>query len=293
MLKQRIITALLLLPLVGVILFSLNLKFFATALLIINYLMAWEWARLSGLTHPVQRSFYSLFVGLLALGIWFFSFDLFFWPAPTWALEFSPDATVLAIWSGVVIWALAILMVLTYPKTNGVWNKGPWVRLLLGTVILIAFWVSMISIRNTDYLLDPIRGSWFLLLMFGIIWAADVGAYAAGKTLGKHKLAPSVSPGKTWEGALGGAVASIVVALVGAQLLEVSIDDWLLFSLAIAGIVAISVFGDLFESALKREQSMKDSSQLLPGHGGLLDRMDSTLAVAPFFLILTKSLGWN
>ena len=122
-----------------------------------------------------------------------------------------------------------------------------------------------------------------LLLMLVIIWGADVGAYFAGKTWGKTKLAPVVSPNKTWEGALGGLVLAVAVGMAVASLLSLELD-WLKFTVFVIVMVVLSVFGDLFESMLKRQANIKDSSNILPGHGGLLDRLDSTLSVAPFFV---------
>ena len=119
--------------------------------------------------------------------------------------------------------------------------------------------------------------------MLLIIWGADVGAYFAGKSLGKTKLAPVVSPNKTWEGAIGGLVLAVIVGVTVASLLSLNLD-WFKFSVFVVIMVVLSVFGDLFESMLKRQADIKDSSNILPGHGGLLDRLDSTLSVAPFFV---------
>jgi phosphatidate cytidylyltransferase len=119
---------------------------------------------------------------------------------------------------------------------------------------------------------------WLLVL----VWSADVGAYFAGRRFGRRKLAPAVSPGKTWEGAFGGMLVSL--ALCGGALLVLGLPAWWL--LAVAGLVVVSIFGDLFESVIKRVRGVKDSSNLLPGHGGILDRIDSLLAVLPVFALI-------
>ena len=133
-------------------------------------------------------------------------------------------------------------------------------------------------------------------MLFFLIWGADVGAYFSGRTFGKHKLAPKVSPGKSWEGFWGGlvfavAIAALMVSWLGKPVLNS--PDGILFILSCAFIVMISVLGDLVESMFKRNRGIKDSSHLLPGHGGILDRVDSLLSAGPFFAILIIVLDWK
>ncbi len=292
MLKHRVITAVLLLPLVGLILFVLDLNGFAATLLLVGYVMAWEWARLSSIEVPAMRSVYALLVALSSLAIWYFAPAIEFWPAPFWFLQWHWDTTLVAYWVALATWVLAILMILGSPKTNGVWNSSPWLRLLLGMIIINGFWISATALRSVSIAEDVFRGAYFVLLMLLIIWGADVGGYVFGKWLGRHKLAPSVSPGKTWEGFFGGVIVSLVVAATGAYLLDLPVDNYALFIGLMSLLVVVSVFGDLFVSLLKRQEKLKDTSNLLPGHGGILDRLDSTLAVAPFFLLVARSLEW-
>jgi len=182
-----------------------------------------------------------------------------------------------------LVWVVASIFVLLYPKTTKTLFRGPWLRGLFGIVILAAAWLAIVVIRSLLINVDYTLGAWMLLLMLVIIWGADVGAYFAGKTWGKTKLAPVVSPNKTWEGALGGLVLAVAVGMAVASLLSLELD-WLKFTVFVIVMVVLSVFGDLFESMLKRQANIKDSSNILPGHGGLLDRLDSTLSVAPFFV---------
>jgi phosphatidate cytidylyltransferase len=292
MLKQRVITALLLLPLVGLVLFVVDLRGFAATLLIVAYLMAWEWARLSSIETGIYRSLYALGVALSALAIWYVAPAIEFWPAPFWYLQWHWDSTLIAYWLAFGTWLLAIALILTSPKTNRLWNATPWARLLLGLIIIIGFWISAIALRSTSINEDFNRGAYMVLLMLLIIWGADVGGYVFGKWLGRHKLAPTISPGKTWEGFIGGVVTSLLVAFGGAYTLQLPIGHYGLFLILMMMLVVVSVFGDLFVSLLKRQVNLKDTSNLLPGHGGVLDRLDSTLAVAPFFLLVARTLEW-
>ncbi len=292
MLKHRVITAVLLLPLVGFILFGLGLSGFAATLLLVGYVMAWEWARLSSVEAPVYRSFYALFVALSSMAIWYFAPAIEFWPAPFWFLQWHWDTTLVAYWLTLMVWLLAILLILGSPKTNRFWSSSPWLRLALGLIIINGFWISATALRSVSIAEDMFRGAYFVLLMLLIIWGADVGGYVFGKWLGRHKLAPSVSPGKTWEGFFGGVVVSLTVASIGAYLLDLPIANYGLFIGLMSLLVVVSVFGDLFVSLLKRQVNLKDTSNLLPGHGGVLDRLDSTLAVAPFFLLIARTLEW-
>jgi phosphatidate cytidylyltransferase len=155
---------------------------------------------------------------------------------------------------------------------------------LFGIAILAAAWLAIVVIRSFNINIDFHTGAWMLLLMLIVIWGADVGAYFAGKNFGKTKLAPVVSPNKTWEGAIGGLILANVVGIALALILDLQLN-WLQFVVFLILIVALSVIGDLFESMLKRRANIKDSSNILPGHGGLLDRLDSTLSVAPFFVV--------
>jgi len=143
----------------------------------------------------------------------------------------------------------------------------------------VATWVALVGIKREEH------GNAWILLLFLIVWGADTGAYFAGKQWGRTKLAPNVSPGKTREGMLGGLVTVALVSLAFAQWNELSIPSTVY--LMILGVVTavMSVMGDLFESLLKRHSGLKDSGNLLPGHGGILDRIDSLLAATPFFYL--------
>ncbi|NVJ60475.1 MAG: phosphatidate cytidylyltransferase [Gammaproteobacteria bacterium] len=291
MLKQRIITAVLLLPLVGFLLFGIDLATFAVALVIVAYLMALEWGKLSGLNSTTSRSFYALVVSLIALGIWYWAPALYLWPS-TWFIEFHFTSTLIIFWLAIVGWFVAALMIFISKSHRSFWAKNLAPRLIMGVVLILGFWVSAVALRGAGLSTDPYKGGYMVLFMLTIIWGADIGGYIFGKLFGRNKLAPTVSPGKTWEGVAGGVGLSLGVAIAGSFLLGLPIQPIYIFIPCMIALVFIAIIGDLFESLLKREVQVKDSSNLLPGHGGLLDRLDSTIAVAPFFLLTAKVLGW-
>ena len=159
-------------------------------------------------------------------------------------------------------------------------------RLAIGLVVLVGAWLALVELRALP------AGSELILWLFIVVWSADIGAYFAGRALGRRKLAPNVSPGKTWEGAIGGLLAATVLAtgmaaavpaLAGANDGAGALGTWLALALFLG---VVSIVGDLFESVLKRESGAKDSGGLLPGHGGLLDRIDALVAALPIFALL-------
>jgi phosphatidate cytidylyltransferase len=259
-LRTRILTALIIAPLAVAALYLLPAFWFAVAYGLVAALGAYEWGGLIGLRRFWSRLAYAaLFV--VAAGM-------------TWWLDRGFG---LAIVVGSIVWIVAAGLVLTYPATAAV-VREPWSNGLLGLFVLWGAWSAVVEVRG-----EPGSGgaNWVMWLLV-LVWSADVGAYFAGRRFGRRKLAPAVSPGKTWEGAFGGMLVSL--ALCGGALLVLGLPAWWL--LAVAGLVVVSIFGDLFESVIKRVRGVKDSSNLLPGHGGILDRIDSLLAVLPVFALI-------
>lgn len=273
MLKQRIITALVLLPIVLWGLFGLAAEHFGWFVAVIVGLGGWEWARLSGLTSQFQRCLYAMVV-LAAVYV-----------VDQWVGR-------AALYVSLVWWFAATVFVLTYPNSVSVW-RASLSRLLIGLLTLVPLWVGMVFIRTATIPafpeLDPL---WVLLYVMMIVWVADTGAYFAGKAWGKRKLAPAVSPGKSWAGVWGGVAATSLLAVVASRYLDGSLSFSLQLVLLTLLVTAVSVIGDLTESMFKREEGIKDSSQLLPGHGGVLDRIDSLNAAIPVFACLLILLGW-
>lgn len=183
-------------------------------------------------------------------------------------------------------WGLALLLVISYPKSAKFWSKNPLLQLLFAFSTLIPFVAGVLRLRLEHYTHDPYHGLFLLLYVFILVWAADSGAYFSGRAFGKRKLAPKVSPGKSWEGVIGGLITALVLSFIfihfsnNTLVGDRNITGFIILSVAT---VAISVLGDLTESMFKRESGVKDSSQLIPGHGGVLDRIDSLTAAVPFF----------
>lgn len=276
MLKQRILTALVLAPIMIGGIFYLPLGQFKLFIAAIVTLGAWEWANLSGIKMQVGRVAYA---GMVAGLIWLIEFD---------GLVQEVDLLYLAFaW-----WVSAFALVALHPKFKNLWGSAP-IRLIMGLAILLPMWVGFVQIKSypfNDYLI--------MYVMF-VVWGADVGAYFAGRKFGKSKLAPSVSPGKTWEGVYGGLAVTFLMALGGGYLLEneagLTLDatQWLLLIVVTLAITFVSVVGDLIESMVKRHRGIKDSSNLLPGHGGVMDRIDSMTAALPMFALALSVFGWN
>ncbi len=189
------------------------------------------------------------------------------------------------LWASLAWWTGALLLVLFYPASATLWRHSRLLRLLFGVLTIIPFFWGMMALRQYHYESDHFAGAWWLLFVMFLVWGADSGAYMFGKLFGRHKLAPKVSPGKTWEGFLGGLVSSALIAVLFASFAPLTIPTGTLVMCAVISTLA-SVLGDLTESMFKREAGIKDSGNLIPGHGGILDRIDSLTAAVPVFACL-------
>lgn len=264
MLKKRIITATILISFFVLALFYLPMVYFASITAVICVLAGFEWTRLAGFTRFWSRI--AGLLGMIALGL-----------VLAWRLDLNLSRTAFLnlAWGLCVFWIAAGFIVYAYPKFSKVLHTR-WLGLGAGICVLWPAWLALMIL----YLQGPI----YVLYVFILIWSADIGAYFVGKRFGKHKLAPLVSPGKTWEGVLGALCTTLVVAGLGFILITPfhhNLGLWLLLSIIT---VLFSIIGDLFESVFKRIRNLKDSGSLLPGHGGVLDRIDSLTAALPIFL---------
>ena len=266
MLKQRVITALLLLPLVFAAIFAAPASLFLMLLAIVLLGASWEYSRLAGVS--------SYPTGYLLILIQAVIFTTLFWYKDEWT-----TSTLLYLCACCIAWLLMFIRLPLYRPDTQVDNSYR----------LISFVTAIASVSTGWFALGWIRiqaeGSWLILLLLLIVWAADTGAYFAGKTFGKRKLAPHISPGKTQEGLLGGLIAAPVVALLAAYLMPIETIKPIALILLSLVTALVSVGGDLMISMHKRTSGYKDSGKLLPGHGGILDRLDSLLAAAPFFAL--------
>ncbi|NLJ12672.1 MAG: phosphatidate cytidylyltransferase [Gammaproteobacteria bacterium] len=268
MLKQRIITALWLIPLALLGFFALEDRAFLAFISVIVALAGWEWARLAGFEGQKQRIGYAWTVvaGLLLLNI-----------STAWVL---PALYLAGVW-----WLLAIAMVVTFPNSIAFWG-GRLGKLVMGLIIIVPAGLGLQVLKALP------QGNMLILSLMLLVWGADIGAYFFGRAFGKKKLAPRVSPGKSWAGLFGGLFCSLCIAAGLLWYFQVPLAQFVPVLLGAALVVLFSVVGDLTESMFKRQVGIKDSSQLLPGHGGVLDRIDSLTAAAPVFALLLLLSGW-
>jgi phosphatidate cytidylyltransferase len=262
LLLTRVLTAAVLLAGFAAAIYFLDRAGFAVLVAAVVALGANEWGRLAGLGR-LAALLYALacllLFGLLQGGAWTFP----------------------------VLCAAALFWVAVVPCWLAVGVKAHARILLLaaGVVVLVPAGIAMAAL--------PPR---YLLMALGLVWVADSAAYFAGRAFGKHKLAPKVSPGKTWEGVAGGALGCAIYAIIWATFdpqlrARVEGEIWMPFLAGILLLCALSVLGDLLESALKRQAGAKDSGRLLPGHGGVLDRIDSATAALPVALLMMQAIG--
>ncbi|MGR2665274.1 phosphatidate cytidylyltransferase [Vibrio campbellii] len=275
--KQRIITALILAPLVILGIFKLPLIGFIIALTAITLSGFWEWTQFTESKSRIA----ALVPAVVVTGLSF----LFISPdAVSLNQLVAPHYTVLAL--GFVWWIIASTMAITYPKTTNLWQGSKALRHVFGFLTLIPFLWSVIILRASDISVDPYHGAKLVLYVCFLVWAADSGAYFAGKSMGKRKMAPHVSPNKTIEGLIGGIIAALIVGWVFAGWFDIQFTSPVHMVIITLITVVISVLGDLVESMFKRVSGIKDSSNIIPGHGGILDRIDSLTAAFPVFALL-------
>lgn len=275
--KQRIITALILAPLVILGIFKLPLIGFIIALTAVTLLGFWEWTQFTESNSRIA----ALIPAAVVTGLSF----LFISPDVTSLNQLAaPHYAVLAL--GFAWWIIASGMAITYPKTTNVWQGSKALRHVFGFLTLIPFLWSVIILRASDISVDPYHGAKLVLYVCFLVWAADSGAYFAGKSLGKRKMAPHVSPNKTIEGLIGGIIAALIVGWLFAGWFDIQFTSPLHMVIITLITVVISVLGDLVESMFKRVSGIKDSSNIIPGHGGILDRIDSLTAAFPVFALL-------
>ncbi len=304
MLLQRIITALILVPLIVLAVFQLPAEYFSLLIGLITLLAAWEWVNLVGINSPVKRG---LFLLALILPMLWLHFWTQFLEILAQVLELSVqrlisitkeadfttissyletvDVPDIRVYSGmlewfvippVLFWILVMILIRNTPAAVLKLEMRIRYKALIGWFVLLSAWMFLVRLR-TFY---PMELTLYFLVL---IWAADIAAYFTGKKFGKTKLSPDVSPGKTVQGMYGaliaGGICAVVLSLIYGFPLMIASDFFMLSVLT----VLISIYGDLFFSVVKRQRGVKDTGSLLPGHGGILDRIDSLIAAIPFF----------
>ena len=266
MLKQRIITALILIPIVIAGIFLLPEIYFAVFTGVIFAAASWEWSNLSGVHSHKQRIAYALLIAALMVVL----FQL---------IKTDPLLIKNLLYLASMFWIGVLLWLYRYEK--GAARKGisrP-AYLVLGLVILLIPYSGFVVLK----VYAP-NAAMIILYLIVLVWVADSAAYFSGRKWGRHKLAPAVSPGKSIEGVMGALAGTLIAACVTAIYFDYSGMQFMLFLVLSLVSVIFSVAGDLFESMLKRQTGIKDSGTLLPGHGGLLDRIDSLTAAVPVFV---------
>lgn len=268
MLKWRVITALVLLPVVLGAVFLTERELFRWIAGAFFLAAGWEWAGMMRAANTLVRGAWTaLLVVAMVLAEHY---------RPSWLLVWLP------LW-----WLLALAWVVAYPRAAGGWYRLP-VQAVIGLALLVPSWQAIVLIQSEGAM--GLRGPWALMFILLWVWAADTGAYFAGRAFGRHKLAPQVSPAKTLEGLAGGVALALGVVALVAYSAPLAATALPLALVAVLTVLA-SVLGDLFESMAKRQAGIKDSGRILPGHGGMLDRIDSITAALPVAVATMSWLG--
>ncbi|GAB2182418.1 phosphatidate cytidylyltransferase [Denitratisoma sp. agr-D3] len=267
MLKARVLTALVLVAALLGLLFAAPDLVVLTAFALIAALAGWEWAGLMKQDGATRCLYGSM--------VFFFC----------WMLRETQAELFPLLWGlSAMFWLLLAPLWLVRRWTFG---GNDFAAYALGVVAIVPTWAALVALHQ--------RGPWVLLAVLAAIWVADIAAYFTGRALGKNKLAPAISPGKTREGAYGALVGVTAYGLLVWPLAgvasPVAVGEWLFLALALVVLTVLSIMGDLFESLLKRQAEIKDSSGILPGHGGILDRIDSLTSTLPLVALLLHWLG--
>jgi len=282
--KQRVLTALLLAPLALAAVFFLPLSGFAVFVAVAFLLAAYEWASFCGWQHLTAKLSYVAVTGLGFAGCYLGLPEQLHWP-----IQSNLFADTL-LYVGIGWWLIAVLLIVSFSQSKELWQHNTGLKAVMGFTTLIPSFAAVLLLRNVDYVQSPYTGAWLICTLLGLVWAADIGGYVIGKPFGKRKLMPAVSPGKTLEGLLGGMlfVMLLVTAIAAHRGFP---QDMLVWYGAAIVLTLLSVFGDLSESMFKRVAGLKDSGSIIPGHGGIMDRIDSLTATAPLFALFVALFG--
>ncbi|MGH1469686.1 MAG: phosphatidate cytidylyltransferase [Cellvibrionaceae bacterium] len=285
MLKQRIITALILVTILIGAIFFLPFYFFAAIVSVFFIVAAWEWGQFPRFSY-LGRIIFTLLVAAVSafLFVWvLFDFSI----GESKKIFFDQEKMVWLAGAATSWWLIAVMLVKAYPSGVSLW-RNRWVQSIIGFLVLVPTLLGIIFLHQQK------NGPWLIMIVVACVVCADTGAYFVGRAFGKNKLAPNVSPGKSREGFYGGLGCSGIFAIILAislGALEASANWWVLAMIIPASL--ISVLGDLLESMFKRERGIKDSGKILPGHGGVLDRIDSITAAIPIFTLVYILSGWQ
>ena len=284
MLKQRIITAIILLLALIALTTTAGLGVFALITGVLVLIGAWEWGAFAALGTKSRLAF----VASLALSLLLLALALGVGPELRFDTDFALGISLL----GTLFWGLMVAAIALYPRATKSWNDKSRIS-VMGMISLLCTWVGLVTLKAM------LANGALVIMVIIMVAAVDVGAFFTGKWLGRRKLAPALSPNKTWEGVWGGVALNLAISLGFALLLDHYLRPFAPIDFAVFGALALlvaffSVIGDLVESMLKRNSELKDSGAILPGHGGLLDRIDGLMAATPIcvaILILLLGVG--
>ncbi|KGQ20683.1 Phosphatidate cytidylyltransferase [Lysobacter dokdonensis DS-58] len=271
MTRTRLLAAMIMTPLAIAAVLFLDTPWLVALAAVLFLAGLWEWFRLSEIDDTLHRAV--LLVANLALMV------AIVWASRS-ATGYSFVLFQVATVVGVIWWLLSMLWLKNFNFASDHDTHARMFKLAAGTLAVVPAWAALALIHGSQ----PNGHRWLLIALL-VIWAADSGAYFAGRKFGKHKLSPRISPNKTVEGLVGGMLASVVIALAAAPFAGATVAQLPFVAIVVVVTVLFSVVGDLFESLLKRHVGAKDSGDLIPGHGGILDRIDSVLAALPVFAL--------
>lgn len=263
-LRKRVLTAVVLAALLLVVLLWLPPWVTVAVFTLTVLLGAWEWSAFLRLSAPLSRFAYVVLVAVLL------------WVA--WRVSASGGGRDLVLLVALIWWIAALAWIVLAPRRVARWMAG-----VAGILALVPAWLALVRLR----LSEPSGAQWMLFALV-LVWVADIGAFFCGRSFGRRRLAPQVSPGKTWEGVWGALAVSALVAVGGSEWFRIPLAVFVPLCLAVVG---FSIVGDLTESLLKRFAGMKDSGSIFPGHGGVMDRIDSLTGAAPVLLLGLTVLG--
>ena len=279
MLKQRIITAIWLIPLVFGAIFYLPSDYFAWALVGVFLIAAKEWGRIIDADCQMTQWSFTITLAILLVAL-----NILVPSAEVWNTGHLHPIFLAVTLLGGLWWLIAMGLVVTYPKSARLWQRSHMLKSMFGQLTLLPCFVSLVALKSLSTASEPYFGGALVFLVMLVVWAADSGAYFAGKALGRTKLAPNVSPAKTIEGLVGGLITTMIVVAI---VMTLSPQQEMGLVIAVTLFTAMaSALGDLSESMFKRVANIKDSGTILPGHGGVLDRIDSLTAALPVFTLI-------
>lgn len=278
MLYKRIMSIIVLVPTVISILFYTSILQFSVILFVICVTSVLEWGKLMKFSLNIYRAWICMMLGFLSIaGLIITQKNIYF----NYWFIFIIFCSVIMIG-----WILMFILVFMYPNSAVFWNQSNILRFFCGIFMIIPFFCGTLILRQFHNVSHDLSGECWLLYILTLVWINDSVAYIIGQVLGRHKLLKHVSPKKTWEGCIGGiCISSIAAWFLNKKIIMNSVDSYLIL-LFFVGSIFFAIMGDLTESMFKRESGVKDISNLIPGHGGLFDRIDSLIFSVPFFTFL-------